>query len=272
MQCLRRAAYGAGNFPKGSDINSKGGSRLAHESSNHAPAGEAASAKPLDLNIFHAVDGYISGLFAQEDEALQAALEHIREEGLPEISVSPVLGKFLYMLAKLIGARRILEIGTLGGYSAIWLGRALPEDGRMITLEIDPLHAKVARRNLARASLLGPVEVREGVAVELLAGLTAAGEAPFDMIFIDADKESYVEYFELALALSRQGTLIAADNVIRDGAILDPAAVASDSKVEGVVRFAGALAKHRATEATMVQWVGSKGYDGIALAIVKSKS
>jgi caffeoyl-CoA O-methyltransferase len=230
------------------------------------------SRKPPDRDIFAAVDGYISGLFVQEDGALQAALEEMRKAGLPEASASPVLGKFLLMLAKLTGARRILEIGTLGGYSAIWLGRALPEDGFMVTLEIDPLHAKVARRNLARAKLLGPVEVREGAAAELLAELVEGGEEPFDMIFIDADKESYSEYFELALKLSRPGTLIAADNVIRDGAILDPAAVASDPKVEGVVRFAGALAKHPRAEATMLQWVGTKGYDGIALAIVKARS
>jgi caffeoyl-CoA O-methyltransferase len=222
--------------------------------------------------IFTAVDGYISGLFAREDEALLAALEEMRKAGMPEISVSPVLGKFLYMLAKLSGARRILEIGTLGGYSTIWLGRALPGDGCMITLEIDPLHAKVARRNLARAKLLGTVEVREGVAADLLAALVAARGAPFDMIFIDADKERYAEYFDLTLKLSRPGTLIAADNVIREGAILDAAAVESDSKVEGVVRFADALAKARGAEATMLQWVGSKGYDGVALAIVKAQT
>jgi len=239
---------------------------------NHSAEGQTASGEPQSTDIFTGVDSYIGGLFAREDEALQASLEDMRKAGLPEISVSPVLGKFLYMLAKLTGARRILEIGTLGGYSAIWLGRALPQDGCMITLEIDPLHVKVARRNLARAKLLGLVEVREGVAADLLAGLIAAGEAPFDMIFIDADKESYTEYFELALKLSRPGTLIAADNVIRDGAVLDPAAIASDSRVEGVVRFAGALAKHPGAEATMLQWIGCKGYDGIALAIVKPRS
>ncbi len=222
-----------------------------------------------EMDIFTAVDGYIGGLFAQEDEALKAALRDMRQASLPEISVTPVLGKFLYLLAKLTGARRILEIGTLGGYSAIWLGRALPEDGCMITLEIDPLHAKIARRNLARAMLLGPVEVREGPALDLLAQLIAAGEAPFDMIFIDADKESYAEYLELALKLSRPGTLIAADNVIRAGKVLDPAAKASDPMVAGAVRFSEALAKNSAVEATMVQWVGTKGHDGVALAIVK---
>ncbi len=143
----------------------------------------------MEQDIFSAVDGYIGGLFANEDEALTAALREMREAGLPEISVSPVLGKFLYLLAKLRGARRILEIGTLGAYSTIWLARALPEDGRLLTLEIDPLHVKVARRNLARAMLLGLAEVREGPAASLLRELIAAGEPPFDMIFIDADKE-----------------------------------------------------------------------------------
>ncbi|MGC2602475.1 MAG: class I SAM-dependent methyltransferase, partial [Rhodomicrobium sp.] len=146
------------------------------------------------MDIFSAVDSYIGNLFAQEDEALTAALEEMREAGLPQISVSPVLGKFLYLLAELAGARRILEIGTLGGYSTIWLGRALPADGQLITLELNPLHAKIARRNLARAKLLGLVEVREGPALELMQKLVAAGEGPFDMIFIDADKETYPEY------------------------------------------------------------------------------
>ncbi|MGA7326638.1 MAG: O-methyltransferase [Rhodomicrobium sp.] len=218
---------------------------------------------------FVAVDGYIERLFAQEDSTLKAALKDMQEAGLPDISVSPVLGKFLYLLAKLRGARRILEIGTLGGYSAIWLGRALPEDGFMITIEADPLHAKVARRNLARAMLLGTVEVLEGPALEVLPRLLASGEATFDMIFIDADKESYPEYLEFAIKLSRPGTLIAADNVIRGGAVLDPASVVSDSMVAGVVRFAGLLAKDPRVEATEMQWVGVKGHDGLALALVK---
>ncbi len=225
----------------------------------------------MEQDIFSAVDGYIGGLFANEDEALTAALREMREAGLPEISVSPVLGKFLYLLAKLRGARRILEIGTLGAYSTIWLARALPEDGRLLTLEIDPLHVKVARRNLARAMLLGLAEVREGPAASLLRELIAAGEPPFDMIFIDADKESYTEYFELSLKLSRPGTLIAADNVIRAGRVLDPDAWASDPMVAGVVRFADALAKCPAAEGTIVQWVGTKGHDGVALAIVKGR-
>ncbi len=221
-----------------------------------------------ETDIFSAVDGYISGLFAKEDAALGCALQEMKAAGLPEISVSPVLGKFLHMLAKVAGARRILEIGTLGGYSAIWLGRALPEDGCLLTLEIDPLHARIARRNLARAMLLGTVEVREGPALEILPKLVAAGEEPFDLIFIDADKEAYLEYFELSLKLSRPGTLIVADNVIRYGAVIDPEAGKSDSRVAGIQRFLDALSKHPGVEATIVQSVGVKGHDGLSLAIV----
>ncbi len=222
-----------------------------------------------DTDIFSAVDGYISGLFAREDKALTSALEEMRAAGLPEISVSPVLGKFLFMLAKLKGARRILEIGTLGGYSAIWLGRALPENGCLITLEVDPAHAKIARRNLARAMLLGAVEVREGPAAETLAKMIEGGEEPFDMIFIDADKESYLDYFELSLKLSRPGSLIAADNVVRYGAVIDPDAGRSDARVAGIQRFLDALSKQPGVEAVILQSVGVKGHDGLALAIVK---
>jgi len=220
------------------------------------------------MDIFTVVDDHIGGLFAQEDEALKAALSEMREAGLPEIAISPVQGKFLYLLAKAIGARRILEIGTLGGYSAIWLGRALPEGGRMITLEAEALHVKVAKRNLARAMLLGTVEVREGPALQTLQEILKSGEEPFDMVFIDADKESYAEYFDLSVKLSRPGALIAADNVIRKGAIADPAASA-DPKVEGVLRFAEALSKDPRVEATEFQWVGAKGHDGLALAVVR---
>ena len=222
-----------------------------------------------ETDIFTAVDGYISGLFAKEDAALTDALQEMSAAGMPEISVSPVLGKFLQMLARIAGARRILEIGTLGGYSAIWLGRALPEEGRLITLEIDPAHARIARRNLARAMLLGTAEVREGSALEVLPELIAAGEEPFDLIFIDADKEAYLEYFELSLKLSRPGTLIAADNVIRYGAVIDPDAGKSDSRVAGIQRFLEALSKHPGVDATIVQSVGVKGHDGVALALVK---
>jgi predicted O-methyltransferase YrrM len=220
-----------------------------------------------EKDIFAAVDRYIEERFANEDAALSAAVEEMRAAGLPEISVSPVLGKFLYMLAKIAGARRILEIGTLGGYAAIWLGRALPQDGRMLTLEIDPKHVKVARRNLARAMLLGAVEVREGPALDILRDLAASGEKPFDLIFIDADKDPYPDYFELSLRLARPGTLIVADNVIRQGDVIDPAAPAV--RVAGVKRLADALANHPLVEATIVQNVGVKGHDGMALILVK---
>jgi caffeoyl-CoA O-methyltransferase len=220
-----------------------------------------------EKDTFAAVDHYIEDLFAKEDEALTAAVEEMRAAGLPEISVSPVLGKFLYMLAKIVRARRILEIGTLGGYAAIWLGRALPEDGRLLTLEIDPKHVKAARRNLARAMLLGAVEVREGPALDGLQNLIDSGEEPFDLIFIDADKEPYPEYFELSLRLSRPGTLIVADNVIRQGDVIVPTAPAL--RVAGVRRLAEALAKNPAVEATIVQNVGVKGHDGMALILVK---
>jgi caffeoyl-CoA O-methyltransferase len=219
-----------------------------------------------NADIFAAVDFYIEGLFAKEDAALTAAVEEMRAAGMPQISVSPVLGKFLSMLAKIVRARRILEIGTLGGYAAIWLGRALPPDGRMLTLEIDPAHAKVARRNLARAMLLGAVEVREGAALDILQELIASGEEPFDLIFIDADKEPYPEYFELSLRLARPGTLIVADNVIRQGDVIDPAA--PESRVAGVRRLAEALANNPAVEATIMQNVGVKGHDGMALILV----
>lgn len=222
--------------------------------------------------IFTAVDGYISGLFAREDEALTAALDEMREAGLPEISVSPVLGKFLFTLAKLVRARRILEIGTLGGYSTIWLGRALPEDGCLLTLEIDPEHAKIARRNLARAMLLGTAEVREGPAADTLSGLIAAGEEPFDLIFIDADKESYPRYFELSLKLSRPGTLIVADNVVRRGAVADPKAGDKDAAVAGIQRFLQALSNNPRVEASVMQTIGAKGHDGIALALVQPEA
>jgi predicted O-methyltransferase YrrM len=224
----------------------------------------------MEMDIFSAVDGYIGGLFAQEDEALIAALKDMREAGMPEINVSPVLGRYLQMMARLAGARRILEVGTLGGYSTIWLARALPEGGKLVSLEIDSRYAEIACCNISRAQLSGSAEVLVGPAAESMRQLIAGGAAPFDMIFIDADKESYTEYFELSLQLSRPGTLIAADNTVRAGRVLDPEAIESDKMVAGVVQFASALAKSSAVEATMIQWVGARGHDGVALATVKS--
>ncbi|KAI94582.1 methyltransferase [Rhodomicrobium udaipurense JA643] len=219
-------------------------------------------------DIFSAVDGYIEGLFAKEDEALAAAVADMKAAGMPGISVSPVLGRLLFVLARAVRARRILEIGTLGGYSAIWLGRALPEDGGMITLEVDPRHAAVARKNLARAGLSEAVEVREGAALDILPRLIDSGEPPFDFIFIDADKEPYLDYFELSLQLSKPGTMIVADNVIRNGAVIDPAR-AENPAVAGVKRLSDALAAHPAVDATIIQTVGVKSHDGLALAVVR---
>ena len=168
------------------------------------------------------IDGYVEELFAPQDEALKAAVEESQRAGLPEIQVSPNEGKLLQLLAQMVGARRILEVGTLGGYSAINLARGMAEDGVLISLELDEHHAEVARRNVERAGLAEKVEIRVGDARELLAGLVEGNEGPFDLIFIDADKEGYPEYLEWALRLSRPGSLILGDNTIWGGTIIDP--------------------------------------------------
>jgi len=219
-------------------------------------------------DIFTAVDGYIEGLVAQEDSALTSAIETMRREGLPEINISAAQGKFLYILAKLVNAQRILEMGTLGGYSAIWLGRALPENGRLITLELEQHNAAVARRNIANANLASVAEVREGPALDLLPALAAENPAPFDMVFIDADKPPYLEYFEWAVKLTRPGALIIADNVIRQGRVIDPL-FAADPAVIGVKRLSEALSAHPDAESCIVQSVGVKGHDGMVVAIRK---
>jgi predicted O-methyltransferase YrrM len=222
----------------------------------------------MNKELFSAVDRYVEELFAPADEALEATLRVSETAGLPTINVAPSQGKLLHMLALLCGARRILEVGTLGGYSAIWLGRALPADGKLITLEYNPAHAEVARANIAQAGLSDRVEVRVGRALDLLPQLEAEQAGPFDMIFIDADKQPYTEYFQYALRLSRPGALIVADNVVRNGAVLD--ANSSDAQVLGVQRFNAALAAEPRVEATIVQLVGLKGYDGMAIAVVRS--
>ena len=193
------------------------------------------------------------------DEALDEALRATAEAGMPAISVSPMQGKLLMLLAQSLGARKILEIGTLGGYSTIWLARGLADGGRLITLEADPKHAEVARRNIARAGLSDAVEVRFGRAIETLPGL----DGPFDLIFIDADKTSYLEYLSWDVKLSRAGSLIIADNVVRKGAVIDEES--SDVNVQGIRRFNEAVAAERRVSATVIQTVGSKGYDGFAI-------
>ena len=210
-----------------------------------------------------AVDRYITDLLLPPDPLLDAALSSGAAAGMPSINVAPNQGRLLQILARAVGARNILEIGTLAGYSTIWLARALPPGGRVITLEINSLHAKVARANIARASLEGIVELCLGPASETLARLVADKRGPFDLIFIDADKPSYTEYFDWALKLSRRGTLIVADNVVRKGAVADPAS--SDPLVQGIRQFNHRLAAERRVTATAIQTVGSKGYDGFAL-------
>lgn len=213
-----------------------------------------------------AVDRYVTDLLVKPDAALNNALATSDNAGLPAISVSPPQGKFLHLLARLMGARRILEIGTLGGYSTIWLARALPQDGRLITLEFEPTHAEVARANIANARLDRFVEIRLGPATESLAEMVAEKSAPFDLIFIDANKEQYPEYLDWSLKLARAGALIIADNVIRKGAVLDPHS--ADERVRAVRRFNELVAGEPRLSATALQTVGGKGYDGFTMALV----
>jgi predicted O-methyltransferase YrrM len=213
-----------------------------------------------------AVDRYITELFVPPDPALDGALKDAADAGLPAIQVAPNQGKLLSILAQAIGARSILEIGTLGGYSTIWLARALPPGGSLITLELDPKHAEIARTNLARAGLSDVVEVRLGAALDSLAQLAGEGRGPFDLVFIDADKSNLAAYFDWALKLSRRGSLIITDNVVRNGAVADPNN--GDHNVQGVRRFNEVIAAELRVIATAIQTVGSKGYDGLSIALV----
>jgi caffeoyl-CoA O-methyltransferase len=219
-----------------------------------------------DKNVFAKVDEYIIDLFGLQDEALLATEKSIEEADIPQISISAVQGKFLHILARLSQARKILEIGTLAGYSTIWLARALPDKGQLVTLELDQKHASVAKKNIERAGLASKVDIRIGNALHLLPRLESDGLAPFDMIFIDADKLPYAEYFQWALRLSRPGTLIVADNVIREGKVLE--ANIDDEMVTGVQRFNKMLAETSSVTATIIQTIGGKDHDGMALAIV----
>ena len=212
------------------------------------------------------VDDYFAALFAPEDAALAAALAASDAAGLPSINVTANQGKLLTLLARLTGARRILEIGTLGGYSTIWLARALPPDGCVVTLEADRRHAEVARANIARAGFADRVEVRLGKALDTLPVLVAEKAGPFELIFIDADKPNNPRYLEFALALSRPGSLIIADNVVRDGRVTDPRS--RDPSVQGIRRFNELIAAEPRLSATAIQTVGGKGYDGFVLALV----
>jgi predicted O-methyltransferase YrrM len=215
---------------------------------------------------WQAVDDYFTAALLAPDPALDDALAASHAAGLPSINVTPLQGKLLHLLARLHGARTILEIGTLGGYSAIWLARALPPDGKLISLEADPKHADVARANLHRAGLSAVVDVRLGPALDALPRLEAEAAGPFDLVFIDADKPNNPGYFQWALKLARLGALIIVDNVVRDGAVAD--AATADEKVLGVRRMVDLIAAEPRVSATAIQTVGGKGYDGFVIAVV----
>jgi predicted O-methyltransferase YrrM len=218
-------------------------------------------------DLWTKVDNYFGDLLTPADEKLDAALLANEQAGLPAIDITRLQGKFLEFLVCISGARRVLEIGTLGGYSTIWLARALPEGGRIVSLELDPHHAEVARANLRNVGVLDRVELIVGPALDTLPLLEKTA-APFDLIFIDADKQSYPQYLHWALKLSRPGTVIVADNVVREGKVVEPDC--DDPNVQGVQRFTELLAAEPRLSATVLQTVGTKGYDGFALAVVLS--
>ena len=216
--------------------------------------------------IWAAVDNYFGGLLAPDDPGLKAALVASNAAGMPQIQVSAVQGKLLHLLARIISARTILEIGTLGGYSTIWMAHALPENGRIITLEANTKHADVARGNFARAGVANKVDLRLGKALDLLPEIAAEGRGPFDLFFIDANKSNTPEYFEWALRLGRRGSVIVVDNVVRDGAVLN--AGSDDPDIQGIRRFVEMAAKEKRVSATALQVVSGKAYDGFALLLV----
>ena len=212
------------------------------------------------------VDDYYCSLLGSSDPALDAVLKANHEAGLPAIDLTPLQGQFLHLVARISGARRILEVGTLGGYSTLWLARALPPDGLLTTLELDPHHAEVARNNLRQAGVLDRVDLRLGPAANTLRDLISAAAEPFDFIFIDADKSGYPKYLELSLKVARPGTVIVADNVVRDAHILDEAS--EDPDVQGVRRYAQRLSAEPRLASTVLQTVSAKGYDGFAISVV----
>ena len=212
------------------------------------------------------VDHYFCDQLLTEDPVLASALESSEVAGLPPIAVAPNQGKLLQLLAEMIGARSILEIGTLGGYSTIWLARALPRDGRVVTLEVDPKHADVARKNFVRGGLANMIEIRLGSALDTLPKLSEEQRGPFDVVFIDADKENIPAYFDWAIKLTRPGSLIVVDNVVRDGEVVN--AKSKDPNIHGVRRFVDQLSKDSRVTGTAIQTVGTKGYDGFAIVRV----
>ena len=222
----------------------------------------------MNEELWSTVDRYLERACFVNDPALDRALETSAAAGMPTIAVSPCQGMLLHLMAKAAGAERILEIGTLGGYSGIWLARALPPDGRLVTLEADPGHAAIARRNFERAGVSDRIDLCVGRAQETLPRIESEGLGPFDLIFVDADKPAYTEYLDWSIRLARPGTVIVVDNIVRDGAVADPNS--RDEKVQGVRRFNEALARETRVTATALQLVGAKGYDGFAVMIVNA--
>ena len=220
----------------------------------------------MSQELWSAVDAYIQDQVVGHDPVLEGALEAAAAAGLPAISVSPAQGKLLYLLARLQGARNILEIGTLAGYSTIWLARAMPRYGRLITMEVDPKHAAVARENITRAGFGDVVDVRVGDALEQLTQMSKRKEVPFDFVFIDADKKNIPGYFEFALRFSKPGSVVIVDNVVREGKLAD--ASSTDEAVIAVRKFHEMLSRERRVSATTIQTVGSKGYDGLTVVMV----
>ena len=220
----------------------------------------------MTRKTWQAVDAYYGELFGLSDAVTEGVLAASDAGGLPAIQVSPLQGRLLMMLAQMSNARRILEIGTLGGYSTIWLARGLPSDGRLVTLEFEPRHAKVAQANIAQAGFSAQVDVRLGKAADSLAAMIAAGEAPFDLVFIDADKAGYPAYLEASLRLVKPGSILVADNMVREGAVAD--AKSRDASVRGVRKFNEIVARDKRLCATAIQTVGEKGYDGFVIARV----
>ena len=214
------------------------------------------------------VDAYFEGLFTANDRVMDEVLNASDNALLPPINVSPTQGKLLTVMALAVGAKHILEIGTLGGYSTIWLARALPKDGKLITLEYEPKHAAVAKANIEHAGFEDMVDIRIGDAVKILPELAQEESEPFDLIFIDADKTNNVTYFQWALELSRVGSMIIVDNVVRDGQVVNPASM--DDRVLGTQEFLTLFANESRITTTAIQTVGNKGYDGFAIGVVQS--
>lgn len=220
----------------------------------------------MSQELWNSVDAYIADHVIGHDPVLEGALEAAAAAGLPAISVSPAQGKLLYLLARVQGARNILEIGTLAGYSTIWLARAMPRYGRLVTMEVDANHAAVARENIAKAGYGDVVDVRVGPAMDQLTEMARGKEVPFDFVFIDADKQNIPEYFEFALKFSKPGTVIVIDNVVREGKLAD--GDSDDESAQAVRRLHDMLSQERRVSATTIQTVGSKGYDGFTIVLV----